>query len=146
MRRTKIIATLGPSTDDPATLAKLFTAGVDVVRLNFSHGDADTREKRVRTVREVAEQCGKYVAVLGDLQGPKIRIQRFRDGPVSLVEGKTFVLDAAMDPLAGTADGVGVVRDLRMETLDRHALAGRAPRAVDDPHAPTANDRLDAVA
>jgi len=56
----------------------------------------------------VAEQCGKYVAVLGDLQGPKIRIQRFRDGPVSLVEGKTFVLDAAMDPLAGTADGVGV--------------------------------------
>ena len=92
MRRTKIIATLGPSTDDPATLAKLFKAGVDVVRVNFSHGDADTREKRVRTVREVAEQCGKYIAVLGDLQGPKIRIQRFRDGPVQLVEGQTFTI------------------------------------------------------
>ena len=108
MRRTKIIATLGPSTDDPATLAKLFMAGVDVVRINFSHGDADTREKRVRMVREVATQCGKYVAVLGDLQGPKIRIQRFRDGPVKLVEGQPFVLDTAMDPQAGTIEGVGV--------------------------------------
>src|SRR5690606_20654120 len=88
--------------------AKLFHAGVDVVRVNFSHGDADTREKRVRTVREVAEQCGKYVAVLGDLQGPKIRIQRFRDGPVQLVEGQSFVLDTAMDPQAGTVEGVGV--------------------------------------
>ena len=62
----------------------------------------------MRTVREVAEQCGKYVAVLGDLQGPKIRIQRFRDGPVQLVEGQPFVLDTAMDPQAGTVEGVGV--------------------------------------
>ncbi|MFZ1623723.1 MAG: pyruvate kinase [Gammaproteobacteria bacterium] len=108
MRRTKIIATLGPSTDDPATLAKLFSAGVDVVRVNFSHGDAEARERRVRTVREVAGQCGKYVAVLGDLQGPKIRIQRFRGGRVKLVEGQPFVLDTAMDPQAGTVEGVGV--------------------------------------
>lgn len=108
MRRTKIIATLGPSTDDPATLAKLFQAGVDVVRVNFSHGDSDTRERRVRVVRETAEQCGKYIAVLGDLQGPKIRIQRFREGPVRLVEGQPFILDTAMDPKAGTVEGVGV--------------------------------------
>ena len=83
MRRTKIIATLGPATDDPVTLGKLIDAGADVVRVNFSHGGAGDRERRVRMVREVAEKHGRYVAVLGDLQGPKIRIQRFRDGSVN---------------------------------------------------------------
>ena len=108
MRRTKIIATLGPATDDPATLGKLIAAGVDVVRINFSHGAAGDRERRVRMVREVAEQCGRYVAVLGDLQGPKIRIQRFRNGPVQLVEGQPFVLDSNMDPDGGSVEAVGV--------------------------------------
>jgi pyruvate kinase len=108
MRRTKIIATLGPATDDPDTLGKLFVAGVDVVRINFSHGDAASREERARVVRELAAKCGKYVAILGDLQGPKIRIRRFRDGAVQLVEGRPFILDSRMDGEAGTEEGVGV--------------------------------------
>ena len=108
MRRTKIIATLGPATDDPETLGKLIAAGVDVVRINFSHGGAGDRERRVCMVREVAEQCGRYVAVLGDLQGPKIRIQRFRSGAVQLVEGQVFILDSNMDPDGGSVECVGV--------------------------------------
>jgi pyruvate kinase len=108
MRRTKIIATLGPATDDPVTLGKLIAAGADVVRVNFSHGGAGDRERRVRMVREAAEAAGKYVAVLGDLQGPKIRIQRFRDGPVQLKEGQPFILDSEMDPEGGSIEGVGV--------------------------------------
>ena len=108
MRRTKIIATLGPATDDPVTLGKLIAAGADVVRINFSHGGAGDRERRVRMVREAADAAGKHVAVLGDLQGPKIRIQRFRDGPVQLVEGQTFILDSEMDPEGGSIEGVGV--------------------------------------
>lgn len=108
MRRTKIIATLGPATDDPAKLGKLIAAGADVVRINFSHGKAGDRERRVRMVREAADRAGKYVAVLGDLQGPKIRVQRFRDGPVQLEDGQPFILDPAMDPDAGSVEGVGV--------------------------------------
>jgi len=108
MRRTKIIATLGPATDNPDTLGKLIAAGADVVRVNFSHGKAGDRERRVRMVREVAQRAGKYVAVLGDLQGPKIRIQRFRDGFVQLEDGQPFILDPGLDPNAGTEKGVGV--------------------------------------
>jgi len=108
MRRTKIIATLGPATDDPVTLGKLIAAGADVVRINFSHGGAGDRERRVRMVREAADTAGKHVAVLGDLQGPKIRIQRFRDGPVQLKEGQPFILDSEMDPEGGSIEGVGV--------------------------------------
>ena len=108
MRRTKIIATLGPATDDPATLGRLISAGADVVRINFSHGGAGDRERQVRLVRTVAAEQGKYVAVLGDLQGPKIRIHRFRDGFVQLAEGDHFVLDSSLDPEAGSMEGVGV--------------------------------------
>jgi pyruvate kinase len=108
MRRTKIIATLGPSTDDPVKLERLFAAGADVVRLNFSHGDAETREMRARLVREVAAKAGRHVGLLGDLQGPKIRIRSFRDGGVDLAEGQAFFLDPALDARAGTAEGVGV--------------------------------------
>ncbi len=108
MRRTKIIATLGPATDQPGVLAELIAAGVDMVRINCSHGTWEDRGRQMRQLREVSAAAGKYVAVLGDLQGPKIRINRFRDGPVSVREGQRFVLDTAMDPRDGTADGVGV--------------------------------------
>jgi pyruvate kinase len=108
MRRTKIIATLGPATDDPATLRRLIEAGVDVVRVNFSHGDAADRERRVRMVREAAAAAGSYTALLGDLQGPKIRIRRFREGAVMLVDGQDFFLDADLPGDAGTSEGVGV--------------------------------------
>jgi pyruvate kinase len=108
MRRTKIIATLGPATDQPRVLADLVAAGTDVVRINFSHGTWEERSRQLRQLREVSEAAGKYVAVLGDLQGPKIRINRFRHGPVMLAEGKRFVLDTGMDPNAGTEECVGV--------------------------------------
>jgi len=108
LRRTKILTTLGPATDNPKTLGEMLRAGADVVRINFSHGEAAAHAQRVRMVREVAEQVGKWVAVLGDLQGPKIRIERFAKGPVQLVEGATFTLDVSLDPKAGTETAVGV--------------------------------------
>jgi pyruvate kinase len=109
MRRTKIIATLGPATDDPAVLASLFAAGTDVVRINFSHGSWEDHERRFNLVRQVAADNGHCVAVLGDLQGPKIRIRRFREGSVNLKEGQEFYLDASLDRDAGDVNGVGIV-------------------------------------
>jgi pyruvate kinase len=103
LRRTKILTTLGPATDNPKVLADMLRAGADVVRVNFSHGDVQAHAKRVEMVRSVAEQVGKWVAVLGDLQGPKIRIERFIDGKCVLNEGDEFALDVSLDPRAGTA-------------------------------------------
>jgi pyruvate kinase len=108
LRRTKILTTLGPSTDNPKTLAEMIRAGADVVRINFSHGDPEAHTRRVEMVREVAEQVGKWVAVLGDLQGPKIRIERFANGPVQLVEDALFTLDVSLDPKGGDQSAVGV--------------------------------------
>jgi pyruvate kinase len=108
LRRTKILTTLGPATDNPKTLGELLRAGADVVRINFSHGEPAAHARRVQMVREVAEQVGKWVAVLGDLQGPKIRIERFANGPIQLTEGATFTLDVSLDAKAGTESSVGV--------------------------------------
>ncbi len=93
-RRTKIVATLGPATDDPVALESVIRAGVDVVRLNLSHGSVDEHIRRLRTVREVAESIGKPVAVLADLPGPKIRAGRFPDGGVMLEAGQEVRLRA----------------------------------------------------
>jgi pyruvate kinase len=108
LRRTKILTTLGPATDNPKVLAEMIRAGADVVRVNFSHGEPAAHAKRVQLVREVAEQVGKWVGVLGDLQGPKIRIERFANGPVTLIEGAQFALDVSLATKAGTVDAVGV--------------------------------------
>ncbi len=107
-RRTKIVATLGPATDDPAVLEGIIRAGVDVVRLNFSHGDPVGHRRRVEAVRATSARLGMDVAVLGDLQGPKIRIERFRDGPVELREGADFMLDAELGERDGDQDRVGI--------------------------------------
>jgi pyruvate kinase len=123
MRRTKIIATLGPATDDPDTLSELLRAGVDVVRLNFSHGDRDDHRRRIDAVRAASETMGRYIAVLGDLQGPKIRIQRFADGPVTLVEGREFLLDPDLPVDAGDESRVGVAYpDLADDLVDGDRL------------------------
>ena len=106
MRRTKIVATLGPATDSPSAMGALVKAGVDVVRINFSHGDPDDHRKRVALLRETARKASRIVAVLGDLQGPKIRTARFASGSVILREGDDFILDAALDPNAGTREQV----------------------------------------
>ncbi len=107
-RRTKIVATLGPATASHDSLAALIQAGADVLRLNFSHGNAEQHARLVETAREVARELGTDVAILGDLQGPKIRICRFRDGPVQLAEGARFTLDVSLAEDAGTAEAVGV--------------------------------------
>ena len=111
MRRTKIIATLGPASNNPEILAELLKAGVNVVRLNFSHGSGDDFGRQVRMVREVSGQLGLHIGILGDLQGPKIRIDKFRDGAITLIEGQTFALDSSLDPEAGDATVVGVAYD-----------------------------------
>jgi pyruvate kinase len=107
-RRTKIVATLGPATDDPVMLEKLMLAGMDVVRINFSHGAGESQAERIGRVRSVAAKLGRDIGIIGDLQGPKIRVESFRDGSAKRVAGNPFVLDTAMDPKAGDSHGVGV--------------------------------------
>jgi pyruvate kinase len=108
LRRTKIVATLGPATEDPKVLDKLLQAGADVVRLNFSHGNADEHRQRAETVRSRAAALGREVGVLVDLQGPKIRIDRFAEGKIELQEGAAFILDANCDPMSGNQERVGI--------------------------------------
>ena len=107
-RRTKIVATLGPSTDDPKVLDGMIQAGVDVVRVNFSHGTPEEHLRRAENVRNRARAHGRQVGVLADLQGPKIRIARFTDDKVVLQEGARFILDAALDVEAGNQERVGL--------------------------------------
>lgn len=107
-RRTKIVATLGPATNTPEVLDALIEAGVDVVRLNFSHGEAKQHLKLAEVVRNRASACGKQVGILADLQGPKIRISRFKNDKVFLEEGDEFVLDASLDSDAGDINHVGI--------------------------------------
>jgi pyruvate kinase len=95
IRRTKIVATLGPACSDPKTLDRMMEAGLDVVRLNFSHGAAQDHIDRAELVRSLARARGRAVGVLVDLQGPKIRIGKFKDNKITLAKGDTFILDAA---------------------------------------------------
>ncbi len=118
-RATKIVATLGPASSDPEVLERLLRAGVDVVRLNFSHGTAQDHIDRAALVRRCAEKVGKPVAIMADLQGPKIRVGKFEGGKVMLEVGMPFVLDAARTTL-GTLDGVG----LDYKELPRDVKAG----------------------
>jgi len=118
MRRTKIVATVGPATDDPGVLADMMRAGLNVVRLNASHGTVADRRRRLSMVREAANRADKCVGVLLDLGGPKIRIEGFREGKVQLQEGQAFVLDTALDSKSGTAEAVGVAyKDLPKDVV-----------------------------
>ncbi len=93
-RATKIVATIGPASSTPDVLTRMIAAGVDVVRLNFSHGKADDHVARAQMVRDAAAACGREVAIMADLQGPKIRVGKFAEGKVELVKGEPFILDA----------------------------------------------------
>jgi pyruvate kinase len=106
-RQTKIVATLGPATDRPGVLNAMIRAGVDVVRLNFSHGSAADHAARAAAVREAAQAAGRDVAILADLQGPKIRIGGFAEGPIQLETGDRFTLDVKLDDNAGSRERVG---------------------------------------
>ncbi|HEY4316144.1 MAG TPA: pyruvate kinase [Herbaspirillum sp.] len=105
-RATKIVATIGPASSDRAILMRMIRAGVDVVRLNFSHGKAQDHIDRAALVREVADECGRKVAIMADLQGPKIRVGKFENGKVELKSGDKFILDA--DCEIGNQDRVGL--------------------------------------
>ena len=104
---TKIVATLGPASSDPALLEQMIRAGVSVVRLNFSHGKAQDHIDRARMVREAAARAGREVAIMADLQGPKIRVGKFADNKVQLDNGQKFVLDASRTE-SGDATAVGL--------------------------------------
>ena len=107
LRATKIVATLGPASNTPQMLEAMFKAGVNVVRLNFSHGTAQDHVERARMVREAASQAGVEVAIMADLQGPKIRVGKFEQGRVHLDNSKAFILDASRETL-GDENGVGL--------------------------------------
>jgi len=107
-RRTKIVATLGPATESRETLKNVIKAGVNVVRLNFSHGTAQDHIDRANAVREISQELGVYVGILGDLQGPKIRVSTFKDGPIKLAVGDKFELNAELAKGEGTQEKVGI--------------------------------------
>jgi pyruvate kinase len=107
LRRTRILATLGPATDAPGVLEQLISIGVDVVRLNFSHGTPEQHGARVAAVRACAQREGREVGILADLQGPKIRIEKFAAGKVSLKSGDSFTLVCRADAAPGDASAVG---------------------------------------
>jgi pyruvate kinase len=116
---TKIVATLGPASSTPDILARMIAAGVDVVRLNFSHGKAEDHVERARLVREAAAMAGREVAIMADLQGPKIRVGKFENGKVVLEPGASFTLDADITTL-GNNEQVG----LDYKELPRDVKAG----------------------
>ena len=115
-RATKIVSTIGPASNDLETLTRMITAGVDVVRLNFSHGKAQDHIDRANMVRQAAANCGREIAIMADLQGPKIRVGKFENGKIFLENGQKFILDAACT--MGNQEQVGLdykelPRDLR---------------------------------
>ena len=107
LRRTKIVATLGPASNDVKVLEEMISAGVDVVRMNFSHGTAQDHMERAEKVRAAAAACGRTVGILVDLQGPKIRVGKFQNDKIILNDGDTFILDANWTA-PGTQERVGL--------------------------------------
>ncbi|NOQ70038.1 MAG: pyruvate kinase [Gammaproteobacteria bacterium] len=108
MRRTKIVATLGPGSSSSEIILEIIQAGVDVFRLNFSHGSHAEQKHRADLIRVCSEKADRIVGILADLQGPKIRTHKFKDGQVQLIRGETFILDADLDENEGTQERVGI--------------------------------------
>jgi pyruvate kinase len=108
MRRTKIVATLGPGSSSPEVIEEMIRAGVDVFRLNFSHGTHEEQRHRNELIRAGSEKVGRIVGVLADLQGPKIRTGRFVGSHVQLIRGEGFILDADLGEDEGTNERVGI--------------------------------------
>ena len=122
-RATKIVATLGPASSDPALLEAMIRAGVNVVRLNFSHGKAQDHVDRARLVREASKRAGREVAIMADLQGPKIRVGKFAEGKVMLEPGEPFVLDASRTE-PGDINGVVLLLNDGLIVLTVNAVKG----------------------
>ena len=120
-RHTKIVATLGPASSTPEVLDRMVQAGIDVVRMNFSHGTADDHRARAEGIRAAAAKFGRTVGILGDLQGPKIRVGKFEAGRITLVAGEKFILDAQC-PL-GNQERVGLdYKDLPKDVVNGDIL------------------------
>lgn len=120
LRRTKIVCTMGPATDRGNNLEKIIAAGANVVRMNFSHGTPEDHIGRAQKVREIAKKLGKHVAILGDLQGPKIRVSTFKEGKIFLDIGDKFILDAELPKGEGDQHSVG----LDYKTLPQDVVPG----------------------
>ena len=108
VRRTKIVATLGPASNSPQMLEKLILAGLDVARLNFSHGTPEDHKARAQLVRDIAAKHGRHVALLGDLQGPKIRIAKFANKRIELQVGDRFTFSTSHPLTDGNQNVVGI--------------------------------------
>ena len=119
-RRTKIVTTLGPATDRDNNLEQIIAAGANMVRMNFSHGEAVDHIRRAEEVREIAARLGKEVAIMGDLQGPKIRVSTFKDNKIQLAVGDKFTLDSDIEKGQGNQQAVG----LDYKTLPQEVAAG----------------------
>jgi pyruvate kinase len=135
MRRTKIVATLGPASSSAEVIEELIREGVDVFRLNFSHGTKDAQIKLAKTIRDCSDKTGRIVGILADLQGPKIRTEKFVDGSVQLIRGESFILDAEHDANKGTNERVGIAyKDLPKDVKPGNVLLlddGRVELEVD---------------
>ncbi|PJA31884.1 MAG: pyruvate kinase, partial [Zetaproteobacteria bacterium CG_4_9_14_3_um_filter_53_7] len=108
IRRTKIVATIGPASESPEVLDQLIGAGVNVVRLNFSHGSPEEHRMRAENVRAAAAKHNVYVGILADMQGPKIRIGKYKTGKTFLKPGQKYIIDADLDLNAGDDERVGL--------------------------------------
>jgi pyruvate kinase len=108
MRRTKIIATVGPSTDKPGVIDKLIKSGVELFRMNYSHQGKKDHEKRIRAIRSATDKLGHEVGIIADLQGPKIRLEKFRRGKIILKEDDPFIIDTHLASNAGNQKRVGI--------------------------------------
>ncbi len=135
LRRTKIVTTLGPATDRDNNLEKVIAAGANVVRMNFSHGTPEDHQLRADKVREIAAKLGRHVAILGDLQGPKIRVSTFKEGKIFLNVGDKFLLDANLGKGEGDKEKVGIdYKGLAGgRRAGRYLIARRWSRAAESP-------------
>ena len=130
MRRAKIVCTLGPAVSTPEKIRELVDAGMDVARLNLSHGEYAEHERIYKEIRRASDETGHAVGVLVDLQGPNIRTGRFSSGPVSLANGDTFTITTR--EVDGTQDEVGTTyKGLPGDVRPRHAAARRGDRGAD---------------
>ena len=140
VRRTKIVATLGPASNSPEMLEQLILAGLDVARLNFSHGTPDEHKARAKLVRDIAAKHGRFVALLGDLQGPKIRIAKFANKKIELKIGDQFTFSTSHPLTEGNQQVVGIdypdlVKDCGVGDellLDDGRVVMRVDTATDD--------------
>ena len=130
MRRTKIVATIGPASRNPETLARMVEAGMDVARLNFSHGSAEEHAETARLVREAAGRAGRQVAILQDLPGPKLRIGRLRDGLVELKPGDQMTFVCGENSADGDASRMFISWPGLAETVHEDEIVYLADGAV----------------